>query len=175
VTVIACVCPPKGDDVRHPDGDTVNLREKLGFRSALTARNEIVAAKEDDDDVSTAAITAVLTETFLLLGIESWTLVDAKGKPIEPSKQTIRDFMEGHPDEAMEVGDDAFERYQEAVVAPLVARASNSSTISPPDASTSPTTGSGRKPRKQSKPFLTTTSRTDAIETTSLSPVGVSN
>ncbi len=118
---------------------------------------------------------AALTEAFMLEGIESWTLVDAKGKPVEVTKTAIRDFMAEHQDAAMEVGDDAFAKYQEAVVAPLVARASNSSTISPPDASTSRTTGSGPKPLKQSKPSSTTTSRTDAIAETSLSPVGVSN
>jgi hypothetical protein len=173
---IACVCPPTAaGDTRHPDGDRVELREKLDFRSALTARNAIALAKEEDEDVSSAEILAVLTETYLILGITSWTLVDEKGKKVEPSRTAIRAFIEANPDAAMEVGDAADELYSAAVILPLVARAAKFSQPSPTTDSTSPTTGSAQKPRKPSKPSSTSTTRTGGTGTTSSLHAGVSN
>jgi len=173
---IECVCPPTAaGDTRHPDGDRVELLEKLDFRSALTARNAIALAKEDDQDISSAEILAVLTETYLTLGIKAWTLVDEKGKKVEPSKAAIRAFIEASPDVAMEVGDAADGLYSAAVILPLVARAQKSSQPSPTDDSTSRTTGSELKRPKPSKPSSTSTTRTDATGTTSLSLGGASN
>ena len=91
---IPCVCPPKQDGQPRHTTDTIELRDRLDFRSALTARNAIALAKEEDDDVSSAEILAVLTETYLLLGIQSWSLVDEKGKKVEPSRTAIREFIE---------------------------------------------------------------------------------
>ena len=57
---IECVCPPKaGGEKRHPDGDTVTLRERLDFRAAVTVRNAIVVLKQDDPDCGAAEILAV--------------------------------------------------------------------------------------------------------------------
>jgi hypothetical protein len=176
MATVTCLCPPKATgEVRHPDGDTIDLRERLDFRSALTARNVFVLLKTEDPDVSTGEIMATLTETYLLLGIESWSLVDAKGKAVEVSKAAIRELLLTNQEAAMVVGDEADARYSEAVIAPLVARASNSSPATPTNGSTSVTTGSVPKPRKPSKPSSTTTTRTGATVTTSQSPAGVSN
>ena len=164
---IPCVCPPKPDGQPRHIADTIELREKLDFRSALTARNAIALAKEEDDDVSSAEILAVLTETYLILGIQSWSLVDEKGKKIEPSRTAIREFIEAHPDAAMEVGDAADGLYSAAVILPLVARAQKSLQPTQTTGSTSVTTDSLPKPRKPSKPSLTTTTRMDATGTTS--------
>lgn len=164
---IPCVCPPKADGQARHIADTIELREKLDFRSALTARNAIALAKEEDEDVSSAEILAVLTETYLILGITSWTLVDEKGKKVEPSRTAIRAFIEAHPDEAMEIGDAADALYSAAVILPLVARAQKSSQPTPTTDSTSATTDSSPKPRKPSKPSSTTTTRMDATGTTS--------
>ena len=173
---IECVCPPTAaGDTRHPGGDRVELREKLDFRAALTARNAIALAKEDDPDISSAEILAVLTETYLTLGIRSWTLVDDKGKKVEPNKANIRAFIEANPDVAMEVGDEADGLYSAAVILPLVARARKSSQPSPTDASTSRTTGSGQKRPRPSKPSSTSTTRTVGTGTTSPLLGGVSN
>ena len=65
---IPCLCPPKGDDVRHPAGDTVTLRDKLDFVSALAARNIIIQAKTSDPGMSVGEIQALLTEMYLLAG-----------------------------------------------------------------------------------------------------------
>lgn len=173
---IECVCPPTATgDTRHPGGDRVELRDKLDFRSALTARNAIALAKENDPDASSAEILAVLTETYLTLGITAWTLVDERGKRVEPSRAAIRSFMESYPDVAMEVGDEADGLYSAAVILPLVARAQKSSQPSPTDDSTSATTGSELKRPKPSKPSSTSTTRMDGTGTTSASLAGVSN
>jgi hypothetical protein len=176
MATIDCICPPKGDgETRHPDGDTVSLRERLDFRQALTARNAFLVLKAEDPDASTAEVLAVLTETYLLLGIESWTVQDARGKPVPVSKAAIRELLLTHPDQAMVVGDEADTLYSEAVISPLVARASNSSPTTPTAVSTSATSGpSPRRPRR-SKPSSTTSSRTAGIVSISPSPDGDSS
>ena len=176
MAVIDCVCPPKTDGTaRHPDGDTITLREKLDFRSALTARNTVILLKQEDENASVAEILAALTELYLVMGISKWTLVDEKGKAIEPNRHTIRAFMEANPDAAMEIGDEADGLYSEAVITPLVVRASTSSPPTRTTDSTSVTSGSSQTPRMRSKPSSTTTTRTGGTVTTSLLPGGVSN
>ena len=173
MAVILCVCPDKADgSTRHPDGDTVTLREKLDFRSALTARNTVILIKQDDDQASVADILAALTEVYLLVGIKSWTLVDAKGKAIEPNRNTIRAFMDDFPDEAMQVGDEADALYSEAVITPLVARASTFSPPTPITGSTSATNGASPVPRKPRKPSSITTTPMGGTEKMSASPGG---
>ncbi len=167
MAVIDCVCPIKPDgSVRHPDGDTVTLREKLDFRSALHARNTVILLRQDDV-TDPAEILAALTEVYLRVGIESWTLVDAKGKPVPVSREAVAAFMADYPDAAMTIGDEADERYSESVITPLVVRASKSSPPTPTKGSISATNGSSPTPRKRSKPSLTITTRTEDTVTTS--------
>ena len=173
---IECLCPPKATgEVRHPAGDEITLRERLDFRAALTARNTMVLLKEEDPDVSSAEILAALTETYLVLGIESWSLVDAKGKPVPASKAAIRELLLTKPDIAMEVGDAADALYSAAVILPLLARARNSSRPTPTNGSTSVTTPSLPKPPKRSRRSSITTIPTAATVTTSPSPAGDSS
>ena len=170
---IECVCPVRSDGaVRHPDGDTVTLRERLDFRSALTARNTVILIKQEDEQADAAAILAALTEVYLLMGITSWTVVDARGKPVPVSRDAVRDLMDKHPDAAMEIGDEADGLYSEAVITPLVARASSYSPPTPIAASTSATNGASPARRKRPKPSSITTSRTDGTERMSASPGG---
>lgn len=172
MATIECVCPTAGD-VRHPDGDVVTLRERLDFRSALTARNAIVVLKTEDPDAPAGEVLAALTETYLLVGIESWTFVDARGKPVPVSRAAVRAFMDEHQEAAMSLGDEADGLYNEAVVGPLVRKASNSSPPTPIGASTS--AKGGGSPRKRPKPSSTSTSPTDVTERMSASPAGGSN
>ena len=173
---IDCLCPPNArGETRHPDGDTVTLRERLDFRAALTARNTLVMVKQEDPDASSAEILAALTEVYLVLGVTGWTLVDGKNKPIEVSKGAIREHLLANPDVAMVVGDAADELYAEAVILPLLARARNSSPPTPIAGSTSATKRSTPRSRKPSPPSSITTIPTDATATTSSSPVGDSS
>jgi hypothetical protein len=173
---IPCVCPPRADgQTRHTDGDTITLRERLDFRAALTARNTMVLVKTEDPDASTAEILAALTETYLLAGIESWSLVDAKNKAVVVSKTAIRECLLTHPDEAMTAGNAADELYSASVILPLVALAQTSSPPTPTTASTSaPRRSSAKRPRR-SKPSSITPFPMDATGTTSLLPAGASS
>ncbi len=173
MATIPCVCPPKQDgSPRHPDGDTVTLREHLDFRSGLAARNTVMVIKQEDPEAGAAEILAGLTEIYLLVGVESWTLTDGKGKRLEVNRATVRQLMADHPQEAMDIGDEADGLYSEAVIAPLVARALKSSAPTPITSSTSRTTGSEPRPRKQSKPSSITTTQTDDTERMSASRAG---
>jgi hypothetical protein len=173
---IECICPPKADgSPRHPAGDTVTLRERLDFRAALTARNTMILVKTGDPDAGTAEILAALTETYLLVGIESWSLTDGKGKSVEVSKAAIRECLLSHPDVAMTVGNAADELYSASVILPLVALARTSSPPTPTTESTSaPKPSSARRP-KPSKPSSITPFPMDATATTSPLPAGASS
>jgi hypothetical protein len=174
MVTVECLCPPTpAGETRHPDGDTIELRERLDFRSALTARNTIVMLNQEAAE--TPEILAALTETYLLLGIASWSVVDAKGKAVEPNKATIREYLLSRPDTAMAVGDEADALYSDAVITPLVVRAQTSSPHTLTNGSTSATNGSAPKPRTRSKRSSTTTSQTAVIEPTSAPPDGDSS
>ena len=73
---IACVCP----GTPH-ERDTVNLREVMDFVHGKALRYR-VQLLEEDERADSALVLATLTEGYLLYGIESWTLVDADGKPL---------------------------------------------------------------------------------------------
>lgn len=175
---ITCPCPGSP----HPEGDTVVLRDKLGYHEAMTIRKAIALAREEADAGSERAIAAeilaTLSEFYVLMGVESWTLVDGKGVPLPMSKANIRTVLFESPDVDLLV-DAADALYNEAILLPLLARANPSS---PPMPTRSPATGSSTSAtaspttlQRQSKPSSTTTSRTDGIETTTLSPVGASS
>jgi hypothetical protein len=173
---IDCICPPTADGgTRHPAGDTVTLRERLDFRSGLTARNAFLVAKAEDPDISTAEVLAVLTETYLLVGIESWTITDARGRPLPVSRAAVRAMIDEHPDAATVIGDEADGLYTEAVVGPLVARAQTSSPAMPTAGSTSATNGSPPTRPKRSRRSSTTTTPTAAIVPISRSRAGDSS
>ena len=168
---IPCICP----GTPH-DGDTVTLRPKLGFREAMTMQKAIVMARtQQDEDLEVAEILAILAESYVRHGVESWTLVDEAGKAIPVSAAAVDRYLLPHIAAAMDVAEEADDLYQEVVLLPLLTRGSKSSQPTPTTDSTSPSTGSGPDPLKPSRPSSTTTSPTDAIETTSASPDGVSN
>jgi hypothetical protein len=180
---ITCPCPPKGGAVRHPKGDRVVLRDKLGSHESLTIRKAIALAREEADGSGerglAAEILATLSEFYILMGVESWTFEDAEGKPLSVSKANIRSVLLESPDIdlAIEAADTL---YNEAILLPLLNRASPSSPPTPtpsqePESSTSARTESPTKPQKQSRPSSTTTSPTDGTETTTLSLVGGSS
>lgn len=176
MATIDCVCPAKPDgSTRHPDGDTIDLRQRLDFRGGLTARNVISLSIREDPEISEADIFAGLTETYLVHGIESWTLVGDDGKPLPVTKANIRALLERDIADILPLVDEADELYSAAVVLPLLARASKSSPSLPTTASTSPTTPSSSMPPMPSQPSSTSTIQMDDIGTTSGSLVGVSS
>lgn len=172
---IDCICPPKADGERRHEQDAVTLRETLDFRSVTAIRHGISLLEREDSDAYTAEVLAVLTEGYVLHGIEAWTLVDERGKPVPVSRAAIRDAVLSRVDVASVVGDAADELYGEKVLLPLLARASRSSQPTRTEPSTSPQTASPTRRPKPSKPSSTTSSRTDGIEATSTSLAGVSS
>jgi hypothetical protein len=171
---IACICPPKGGEVRHPDGDTVTLLEALPFTTVSAIRWSIAIQRESDPRVTLAEQFGVISELYILGGVSGWTVVDEKGKPVEASKPEIRARLLTAPSQAQMVGDAADDLYQ-AVMLPLLNQASTYSPPSPKTESTSQPTGSPKSHRKPSSRSLTSITPTGATETTSSSLDGVSS
>jgi hypothetical protein len=171
---IPCLC--RIED-KHA-GDSVTLRTKLGLFEAASIRNAILIFKEADPKATAGDVLAVMTEANVLAGIESWTLreLDDKGKvvPITVTRQAIRDLVLSNIEVAMQIGDAAYELYED-VMLPLLRRAFKLSPDSPTTESTSPTNGSPPKSRKRSKRSSISTIPTAVTEATSKSLVGVSS
>lgn len=167
---IRCICPI---EERH-DSDTVTLRDRLDFRTVVTIRKSMETIDDADQTVKLARRLAICTEFYLLMGIESWTLRDAKGKPIEVSHHAIRTHLLESP-EALPVYDKAEDLYNPVVLLPLMVGASKSSPPTPTDESTSQKKDSPLTPPRPLKRSSTSTTQTVGIETTSSSLGGVSN
>lgn len=177
---IRCICPPKADGEPRHEGDTITLRDTLGFVATQTARNAIHLARseaaEQGTNLDAAYALALLTEQYLVLGIEAWTLVDEKGKAIPVNRATIRAFLEGEADDVVSfVSDEADGIYARKVMLPLLATAATSSQPTPTAGSTSPTRGSGRARKARSSPSSITSIPTAGTATTSRRRAGGSS
>jgi hypothetical protein len=174
MATVECLCPPtKAGEVRHPDGETIELRERLDFDAGRTARNIIKMGKAEE--LTTPEIMTELSDWFLTAGIRKWSVIDEAGKPVEPNRATIAKYLFANDAAHETICDEADGLYSEAVTAPLVAAAWKPSPPTPTKPSTSQTNGSSSKPPKPSKPSSTTTSPTDATGRTSRSLDGVSS
>jgi len=138
----------------------------MDFRSSIAIRNALaVASLEGELDI--ADILAILSERFIRYGIESWTLVDDKNKPVPVSQQAIADLILTDIELATDIADQADERYRDAVLLPLLQRGSMSSQPSQTNGSTSPMTPSSTKRRTRSSRSSITTIPTVGTVTTS--------
>lgn len=115
---------------------------------------------------------AALAEAYLIQGITSWSLVDAKGKPVPPSRENVRSILMDDYDEAEVVANAADELYSAKVVLPLLVRGSTSSVEPPTETSTSPTTDGGTEPPTPSSPTSISTIPTASTAPTSKSRDG---
>ena len=163
---ISCVCPPKGDDIRHPDGDTVTMRDVLDYDRAMVITKAITLIDEDDDEVRGAMVLAKMSKFYVLMGVESWTLRDVSNKPIPVSSETLRQYLLSNPEVSAvmtEAGDDL---YQKAILLPLLRKASTSSAPSQTTGSTSPKRSGSRRqnptPLRRSSTSTTPTGDTAA-------------
>ncbi len=168
-----CPCAPKDGEVRHPDGDTVTLRDTLDYRTVTTIRKAMTVVDTEDDAVRLAERLAICTEFYMLMGIERWTIVDERGKAVPVSHGAIREQLFTSVD-VEAVSEAAEELYNSVVLLPLVLRASRSSPPMPTPESTSPTP-TEPKPLRPLRRSSTTTTPTDGIETITSSPGGASN
>ena len=172
---IPCVCP----GTPHKSGDTVQLKPKLSLMGGAIVQGVVVAANrkanEEGRPLDAGMATALIAEQYLLHGVHSWSLVDQLGKPLPVHADTIRSALLDDFSVGSIVAEKADALYMEAVIAPLLAPASNSSPPRPITGSTSATTSESTtpKPRKRSRPSSTSTTQTDDTETTTSSPGGV--
>jgi hypothetical protein len=173
--LIPCICPALPDGTKRHASDTVDLRPRLGFREVDTIKQSLAVMYLGDPDAGFADIFAAIREGYILLGIESWSLVGEDG-PLPVTKPNIRQHVLENHEAAGIIADAADELYAEAVMRPLLRAASTSSPPTPTEPSTSPPTGSSESPTPTpSSPSSTTTSPTDDTGTTTSPPAGDSN
>lgn len=168
---VPCLCPERAGARPHPDGDTITFREHLDFRTALSLRNEFQLAT---GGTPIAEVLAIVAESYLLYCIDSWTVIDARGKPVAPSRDAIREYLLPNIEAAITASDFADGLYSQALILPLLLKAATSSQPTPTGASTSPRSGPSETP-SHSSPSLTTTIPTGDTATTSPSLAGVSS
>lgn len=163
--LIPCTCPAKPGGERPHETDTITFRPALTPREAFAISRDI-AIEQMGGPISGGDVLAILSEQYVLRGVESWTCVDADGKPLTVTKATIRERLLSDIRTMSIVADEADDLYSEAVTLPLVLMASSSSQPSPTEESTSATTDSGSTPRTPSTLTSITTIPTADIETT---------
>ncbi len=142
------------------DGITVTLYDRLDFQRATTVTKAVAFIDEQDPEIRPALVLAKLSEFYVLMGVESWSL------PYPVTSATIREHLLPRSDVGILV-DAADELYQEQVLLPLLARAQSSSPPSQTDTSTSVTPRGAKRPPKQSKQSSITTIPTEDTERTS--------
>jgi hypothetical protein len=162
VRIGPCACP----GAPHEDGDVVNLRERLGLAQGVQLQSAIISAGQSG--LSAPAITGVLGEQYLIVGVESWNLVDDKGKAIPVTPEMITEHLLSDFERGTVAADKADELYATRYVVPLVNRAANSS---PSTTTGGPTSvirnGGGTKRHRPSKQSSTTTTEMAVTATTS--------
>ena len=155
VLVGACLCP----GAPHEDGDIVYLRPKLGLAAGIAVQKLVVDANQASEPMTTADLTGVLAEGYLLHGVAEWTFENEAGHvPVNPS--TIKAYLLDDFERGATAADKADELYMGPVLAPLVIRAQaleESLRATSTNGSTSATRGGTPKPRKRSKPSSITT------------------
>lgn len=155
IVPIPCVCPGSP----HAQ-DTVTLRDVLDFRTGKALRYR-VQLLEEDERTDTGLVLAVLTEGYLLYGIEAWSLQDEAGKPVPVSRAAIETRLLPNALAAEVASDAADELYAEAVMRPLLRQGWRSSQPGPTTDSISPTTGPEPTPLRLSRQSSTSITRTD--------------
>jgi hypothetical protein len=121
-----------------------------------------------------AEVLAILSEYYILYGVQSWTIVGTDRRKVEVTPDSVRAELLEHPDVWMlvEAADDL---YHEQVLRDLVRKAERLSPPSQTAVSTSPKRGSRPARRKPSKQSSISTIPTAGTETTSSSLDGVSS
>lgn len=191
VTVhIACPCPPTEQGPRHPDGDDVELRARLSLAGGIAVQSLLVEQlKAIGKALDSAALSGLLAEGYLLSGVAAWTLVDADGKPLPVTPETITERLLSDFAVAEAIADKADDLYMEPVLLPLLRKLGMSSPATPTNGSTSATRSSrartAKKPsrstrsssstRRPPKPSSTTTTPTASTVTTSVALGGGSS
>jgi hypothetical protein len=173
---IRCVCPPKADGSPRHDHDEITLRDNLPFETVSSARWAVAMERELNPGVTVPEVFGKLSTIWIVAGVETWTIVDEKNKPVEVTPANVRGvlFAPQNMDVGIAVGDEADRKYSE-VMLPLVTGASPSSPATPINGSTSPKRPTSHKSPKPSSPSSITTIPTGGTEATSNALDGDSN
>lgn len=116
-----CACP----GTPHAEGDTITLRERLGFDANVAALSAIFSG--DGEPVSSKAWAVYLHE-----GPIKWNLLDEHGEPVP----LTREALDALPfEDQYEIADHGDTLYGTVVLAPLVRRMKSSSASGPTGAS----------------------------------------
>ncbi len=166
-----CLCPNKGHDE-----ETIFLRDKLDFHQATTITKAIGFIETEDPDTRPAEVLATLSEFYVLMGIERWTILDERRKPLPVSHSAIRAHVLSDFEVASAVVEEADELYKQQILLPLLRKAASSSRPSPTGEKTSPKQRGERqkRPRPLKQSSISTTQTVDT-GTTSSSLGGVSS
>jgi hypothetical protein len=159
VSVGPCACPGSP----HSE-DRVELRPKLGLAEGVRLQAKVVEAKQNGVDAPT--LTGMLAESYLLIGVKDWNLVDDKGKPVPVTPETIKAHLLDDFDRAAPVSDAADVLYREVAIGFLVKQAASLSRSTTTNGSTSPMDGGSPKAPKRSKRSSTSTIPMAVIEPT---------
>jgi hypothetical protein len=124
----------------------------------------VVEAKQNGVDAPT--LTGMLAESYLLIGVKDWNLVDDKGKPVPVTPETIKAHLLDDFDRAAPVSDAADVLYREVAIGFLVKQAASLSRSTTTNGSTSPMDGGSPKAPKRSKRSSTSTIPMAVIEPT---------
>lgn len=181
---VACLCPLRADGTKPHQLDTIQLREKLDWPTAVLLQKSIQAkitrelfdareAGKERARLSEPDILALTSQFFVRNCIESWSLVDAKGKALDVTVDNIETYLETDLDAAFAVAEAAEDAYA-SVTLPLVLKVVRSFSGTPTAAPTSAETNGSPKRRKPSKPSSISTIPTVVTGPTSRSPDGVS-
>jgi hypothetical protein len=173
--LIPCPCPgADADEIRHPDGDTVTLADKLTFDEAMACKQAmlLVGAADEDPDAAPRRLAAIIRQ-YLFSGIKSWTLMNGKAIPVGAA--AIERYILSDFGVANLVSSEAEALYNPQVLVPLAGRASRSSPPTRTAELTSAPKALIKSPRKRSSPSSITTIQTDDTATTTTSLDGDSS
>lgn len=160
---VTCHCfgEPHGEDV-------ITFREKFTDVQGFAIESAIGFIEETDPDIRPVIVMATLSHWYLLMGIESWTMTDEKGKPLPVTSATIAERVLAFEDVRGAVREPADALYGPQVLVPLVERALRSSRPlqTAPSTSPKPAGTTARRP-KRSRQSLISTTPMDVTETIS--------
>jgi hypothetical protein len=131
----------------------------------MIAQRKIIEISTGSGD--TDEVTADLAVIYCRHGVDSWTLTDAEGEPLEVTPENIEGVLLADFGLGYAVADAAAGLYSQALLDPLLAEASKSSRPTRTRGSTSAPTSSSVTPLKRSKRSSTSTSQTAATAKTS--------
>ena len=162
VAIGQCDCPGSP----HPDGDVVYLRPRLDYAGGSEAIAVMQAASGSVEELARA-----LVPVYIRHGATGWNLLDADGFDVPFDVEVLLSDW----NVAYEVGEAADTLYSEAVLRPLLQRASSSSPPTPINGSTSRKRGGRASRPKPSLPSSTGTSAMGSIVTTGNWPASASS